>query len=318
MAARSLSGTGGLNRAPRAPTISRPAMRAFLTSIARSPKLHRRVTIAGLVLVGLACVGMLLAVVLSQGRPGWWRTVDRSDPLTAERAEQIEDLFTNQVYKTRPSHSVEVTEWQSGKEAKAALPLDHSATLPLRRLVQASDDWTIRISADDATAWLATRLPKWLANREDRIHWPPEIGELQVQFDGRLVHVGAKVRTAGKSDSASGGGSGPPRQHILSATLWADLRPDGSLWLPARWVYVGRLAVPASWVLGQVRRSGNAYIPEELRRMPETATMLRAFDGEGPIVQNALIKLGDGRRVRILRIAPRDGKLDITCRTEQP
>jgi hypothetical protein len=81
-------------------------------------------------------------------------------------------------------------------------------------------------------------------------------------------------------------------------------------------VSLGRLDIPGPWVIRAVRAQAEHYIPQRLRDLPETRSLFKAFQGESAIVNNAVFKLGDGRRVRVLDIQPKDGVLAITCRTE--
>jgi hypothetical protein len=163
--------------------------------------------------------------------------------------------------------------------------------------------WTIEVKAPEANAWLNCRLPKWLANQKDEFHWPRDVSDVQVEFDRQRITVGARVK-AGE------------RSQVFTATLEPKLERDGRLYMTATWVNVGRLSVPAGWVLGHARRNADQFIPEEFLRLPETELLFRAFAGETAVRNNTVIELGDGRTVRILRIDPEAGKIRITCQTE--
>jgi hypothetical protein len=164
-----------------------------------------------------------------------------------------------------------------------------------------SEPWSFEVTPAQANAWLNVRLPKWLANQKDDFHWPKDLTDLQVEFGPDRITIGARVRSA-KHDQ------------VLSATLRPRLDAAGSLYAPATWVSLGRLAIPADWVLD--RAAAEQYIPRDISRLPETEALLKAFAGEGAVVQRATFRLGDGRRVRILALTPRDGMLRITCQTE--
>ena len=125
----------------------------------------------------------------------------------------------------------------------------------------------------------------------------------------------------GDSEAAGGGGGGGGEGITIAlgsepTTLDPQIREDGSLWMPARWVSVGRLAVPGDWVIDHADRRRDQFIPEDLKDLPETAAMFRAFAGEAPIATDAVVTLGDGRVVRLLEMRPADGRLELTCRTE--
>lgn len=252
--------------------------------IPRWPRIRRWTVGTGLALVAAVTISALLAWALVQEVPVWWRIVRKDDPKTAETALLIENSVWNQIYLSR--------EMAPAADAAAA-DLGPAA------------EWTVSLKAADANAWLNERLPKWLANQHEEAPWPKELEEVQVDFGDGLVRIGAKVRQPGQT-------------RVLSATLQPDLRPDGTLWLPASWVSIGRLAVPADWVLQQAEQRKADFIPAELRDLPETVAMFRGFAGKSPIVQNAVVKLEDGRRVRLLKLRPVNGRLEITCRTERP
>lgn len=164
-----------------------------------------------------------------------------------------------------------------------------------------SDPWSFEVTPAQANAWLNVRLPKWLANQKDDFHWPKDLTDIQVDFGPDRITVGALLH-------------GSAREQVLSATLEPRLDAAGRLFVPARWVSLGRLAIPADWVLDEA--NAEQYIPHDLRKLPETGALIRAFAGDGAVVQRAQFRLGDGRRVRILSIVPREGALLVTCRTE--
>jgi hypothetical protein len=163
------------------------------------------------------------------------------------------------------------------------------------------DAWTVALKPEEANAWLNVRLPKWLANQKDDFHWPRDVSDIQVDFESGLVIIGAKVHAGG-------------RDQVLTATLEPRLDDAGRLFLPARYVNLGRLSIPADWVLD--RAAADQYIPRDLQALPETDALINAFSKGDAVLQQALFRLGDGRRVRILSIAPEDGLLRVTCRTE--
>lgn len=232
--------------------------------------------------VAVSSLAVLASLALIRESPDWWRTVRRDDPRTIRAAQDVEDALMSDFSAVRPTDPSfvpnEPGQWRS-------------------------EPWTIRVEASEANAWLNVRLPKWLANREEEFRWPEEVSELQVDFDQGVLRIGARVRISGQ-------------EQIVSATIRPALADDGSLTAPARWVHVGRLAVPASWVLSAAEGNAARYIPRSVAGLPETDAMLKAFQGLGPVVSNAVVRLGDGRRVRLLRIEPRDGALVLTCQTE--
>jgi hypothetical protein len=73
------------------------------------------------------------------------------------------------------------------------------------------------------------------------------------------------------------------------------------------------LPVPAGWVLAGAGNPSTPYVPESLSALRATADLFRAFAGESPMVREAVVRLGDGRQVRLMRLVAREGWLEITC-----
>src|SRR5690606_19838348 len=130
-----------------------------------------------------------------------------------------------------------------------------------------------------------------------------EIAEVQMNFEGEHIRVGACIRRHG-------------REQYVSATLAHEIREDGSLWLVARRVHLGRVGMPARWVLDEAEGRADELLPEALRGLPEAETVFEIFSGERPFSVDPEIRLGDGRRVRLLRLwALEDGRLGMQFRT---
>jgi hypothetical protein len=247
---------------------------------------------AGIVFISAACSAVLISIGMAQEAPRWWQTADWARPEVGRCAEELENRLLSNVYHARPAVAVQRAPGQSLPPG-AAVAADQPVT------------WTIPVSAADANAWLNARLPKWIRSESDTFEWPEQIEELQVEFRDDRILVGVKVRYA---DSAQ----------YLSATLQPAIREtDGSLWMPAQAVSIGRLPLPASWFLSpQPTVLAQDQIPEELRELPETKSIAQVFSGQIPVTSKPIIKLADGRRVRLLSLTSRDGTLHVTCRTE--
>ena len=232
-----------------------------------------------LVLSGSSLV--LGALALTRSAPTWWRTVLREDPATVKLAESTEKWAMNLAHDSEQ------------------LPLSEQADGVWR-----SDVWTFELTSAEVNAWLNVRLPKWLANQRDEFRWPAELSDVQVEFHDQRITLGARVR-AGE------------RHQVLTATLRPRLEDDGRLYLPAQSVNIGRLSVPAAWVLQPVRANAESYIPRQIRKLPETELFFDAFGGGEPLMQKAVVRLGDGRRIRVLKVQPGDGKIQVVCQTER-
>ncbi len=119
----------------------------------RRPRTLRRF----LLLVPLVVAALVaLAAFLS---PPWWHPPASSDPERLRRAEALEQGLAAEGSRVR------------GAEASA---------------------WNIRILEEDANAWLALRLPRWLAHDRD-LPWPADVACVQVHFRAPdLVDVGVQ------------------------------------------------------------------------------------------------------------------------------
>ena len=173
------------------------------------------------------------------------------------------------------------------------------------------------VTTEQANAWLNVRLERWLADQTEQgvidFRWPEAVKQVQVSFEDGRIHVGAKVNRPGADPGDR------PRPQTVGASLRPEFGQDGSLWLTAERIEIGRLPVPAGWVLGSASSAGEKQMGEvsdELAQLPETQKVIEAFKGERPVISKPVIKLADGRRVRLLSIEPKDGKLVITAQTE--
>jgi hypothetical protein len=241
-------------------------------------RLRRWVIGSGALLAAVVTCAVAVAATLADQAPVWWRTVRGDDPGALARGIEVENRAGNLIYRIRPADTAAPDRYQS-------------------------EVWTVDLSVPEANAWLNARLPGWLASQWDESVWPSEMSEVQVEFREGLIAVGARITLGG-------------RQRYFTATLAPEIRADGSLWLPARWVSVGRLAAPGDWVVDYAGRRRDQFVPEDLRHLPETAAMFRAFAGEAPMARDAVVTLGDGRIVRLLAMIPADGRLQLVCRTE--
>lgn len=270
-----------------------PAVAAVRPSAAsRGRRFPRRRSIligSGLFLAGVITGGVVVAGWLADQRPRWWDPIDASNPSTVAAANAVENGAVDLLSLVRPS-----VERSPG--------------------VLTSEPWTVRLTPEDANAWLAVRLPMWIRNQSDNFRWPSQVAQLQVDFRADDVVLGVRARS-----------------HGVERYLWVSLDPtidaDGALWLRATWVHVGRLSLPASWFLPdeEAAPSGTSpaqptlvtkNIPDDIRALPETEALLAALNGAGPVARNPAIRLADGRRVRIVGVAAEDGALYVTCRTE--
>jgi hypothetical protein len=260
-----------------------------------------RVLVAGtLVLVTLGSIGLLAASAMVQRSPDWWRQVNPADPRTIQSGQNVENGLTTLFHQERPAVMAGGVAATDGETGKADTGLE-DAPEPGRAV---SAEWGFAIKAADANAWLNTRLPAWITRREDLSAWPDEIRQIQVDFRDGVVHIGVEVEAV----------EGVVR--VLSADVRPEVREDGSLWLPAELVRVGALPLPAGVVLRTAREQANELVPVSIRQTSDADVLWEAFLGHAPVARQPVVRLADGRRIRILGLRAQHGVLEVRCRTE--
>lgn len=236
----------------------------------------RRVVGVLVALAGVCGVTFALSWSLTRGQPAWWREPAGDAAAQAAMAQALENGVVSVLSTARPEGAV----------------------------------WVAHVRTEDANAWLASRLPKWLAAQSPPIVWPREVESVQVGFEDGAIYLGARVRTAGDA-------------HYLSVRVEPELRGDGSLWARATSVRIGRLVLPAGLVLSRAGRAstiGSALLSGEdlraaLATAPQAEAAVRALLGGLPVVREPRVRLGDGRTVRLTGVDARDGRLVLTCST---
>ncbi|MEO1716437.1 MAG: hypothetical protein AAFR76_04935 [Planctomycetota bacterium] len=255
-----------------------------------------RVRIAwGFVLAACGVVGVgLFAMTLADSEPRWWSGASLRSIEMAELARRVENGAITHITADHQGATTEAVEWP------------------------------VKLSDDGANAWLNLRLPVWLPRMtaeefEDvydargalverapvgGVRWPESVDEVRVAFvDGRF-RIGARVRT------------GDRRTRVFGATLAPEVRGDGSLWMRATSVSVGRLGLPARLVLGRDGGRLREHLPVSLVDSAEGEAIFTKLAGDAPMFEDAVIRLGDGRRVRLLSLDVQNDSLVAWFRTE--
>lgn len=220
---------------------------------------------------------------LTHAAPSWWRSRRPADPTAIRAAEAVENGLVTQFSSVRPGDpSFQPRPGQSWQ----------------------SEKWSVSLSEADANAWLNERLPKWITTHDAKVRWPEEIQEIQIEMIEGELHVGTKVRTT----------SGP---HVVAMNLRPIVRSDGSLWSPMDGLQLGTIPLPSSLVLDWAERAVVELFPDSHVARTGTQTVLDAFQGKAALVRDPVVKLEGGRRVRLLGVATREGRLELTFRTEK-
>jgi hypothetical protein len=249
-----------------------------------SLRFARPAIVAGaVVLVGLIAVGVLSARSLTRAAPSWWQNTAPSTD-RADRARDLENAAVSQLYLARKP----------------------SADAPAPGLSWQSEPWSVSLRDTDVTAWLTSRLPRWLEGQRGMPEWPDELSQFQVRFDDNAVRVGVRVQSPPGDPNA--------RTRYVSATFIPEIDDRGSLWLRTTWAHMGRLPVPASWIIGD--RADAGLIPANLLQHPDAAAFLNVARADAPLAVDPVATLEDRRRVRLLNLRIRDGRLELTMRTE--
>jgi len=240
---------------------------------------------AGVGLVAVASVGVVAAYLLSGSRPGWWPEIDTRDPAFVESAERVHNGLASELHRSRAGAS-DGALWKS-------------------------EPWRMAVRTGDANAWLAVEMRRWMEDRAaEKARLLGEVGDVVVSFSNGKILAGASVDT-------------PEGQRYLWTTLTPEVDTWGSLWLRAETVHVGRLPMPAMWVLESAASElgdsdqDPSFIPASVADLPETRELIRTLLGERPMLELPVLRLIDGRRVRLLALEPRDGYVEFLCRTER-
>lgn len=226
------------------------------------------------------CVALMLLLVyahnLTRRAPRWWNPTLVVDPALGEAIEM--GLMRHLSAIRQPDPTLKPGEpWRS-------------------------EAWSVSLTEEDANAWLNSRLPKWMMNRGKPVPWPVEIASLQAKFEDGTVRLGVQILDNTESV-------------IAGVSIAPEIREDGSLWLRSSGLDIGSLPAPA-WAIGTARSAYSDSIPEAIRQLPETEAFFGALAGSNAIFPNATIKLDGGRRVRVLSITSKNGRVDLKFRTE--
>ena len=161
-----------------------------------------------------------------------------------------------------------------------------------------SNVWRVSVDVDQANAWLNAKLPAWVESRD--LEWPDKVEQVQADFNDGTITLGARLN----KDAAS---------QIVAASFQLEIRDDGALWIKQPRARAGRLDLPSGWTVSRLRE----WLPPELEESEVMNRALVALAGDGPLFEQARLKLGDGRIVRMLHITSGDNRLLLEAVTER-
>src|SRR5262245_44866853 len=120
----------------------------------RTLRRARRRVVALVAVLSVAVTGGLIALALTHITPAWWGPAAADDAAVTALAAEVENAVVRQITAARPPASGDGP--------------------------YASEPWSVSLQAKDANAWLAARLPRWLANQREGFAWPPNLSSVQV------------------------------------------------------------------------------------------------------------------------------------------
>ncbi|MHC4990443.1 MAG: hypothetical protein ACYTGC_05630 [Planctomycetota bacterium] len=216
---------------------------------------------------------LIVAVVITAGAvglwrltwmaPSWWAPLDPQDQQTARLAERVEYRLAEEAHKVRADPK----------------------------------PWWLEIKQEQINAWLAARLPEWVAHAHG-IQWPAEVGLPQVDVGQDTVRLGLDIET-----------------DVGTRYVVAHLRPsiaDGELSLALNGISFGRLWIPGSSVATAMERLADTEAGRFLDD-PGVKALIGLLEGDQRL--DPTLTLSDGRRVQVLDLRCNRGALLLKAET---
>ena len=212
----------------------------------------------------LGGVGLVIVVgTLTRSVPEWYEPPSAKAPEVIELADRVEYRLVEETQKIRPQE----------------------------------ERWTLRVREPQVNAWLAVRLPDWIAH-EKNLQWPAEVGMPQVHIGDDVISLALPVEVRGF-------------QRVVVAHLVPRIE-GRQLWLQLRGIQLGGISVPGDPipVLSRFVQSGAAgnIDNDDWQRLVDILT------GREPI--DPVLELSDRRRIELLDVRFADGALDLTSQTQ--
>lgn len=154
---------------------------------------------------------------------------------------------------------------------------------------------------EQINAWLATRLPKWIAH-EKNLDWPETLGTPQV----RLRTTGIEFAIPVGANASTGGGR-------VAVVMLELAMTDSMLSVKATGFALGRIGLWGS----PLERARDLAAGSALADVQVFETTVAELLSATATVEPAF-QLADGRRVRLIDVQCGTGSLDLTFITEPP
>lgn len=216
----------------------------------------------------LAVLTLVLAAAvvvweLSWQKPDWWAPPEAGDERVAEVAQQIEYSLIEQAHTVRAEDEL----------------------------------WSVRVHDRHINAWLASRLPSWLAHSQE-LDWPGGFGQPQVRFEPGGVTVAIEL-------------AGNGRQRFVAVRLVPTIAAD-QLRLVVDQVSLGKLTLPGK-PIGEVMARLKEAAPSGFVDDPDIQVAMQwLLEGRS---LDPVARLADGRTVRLVAVLCEEGAVVMRCRT---
>lgn len=223
----------------------------------------RRIALTLLILLGFGAAALWHLSTLG---PRWYAPPDPSDQTVVALADAVEYRLVEEAQKLRPAQD---------------------------------NRWTLRVRESQVNAWLAARLPKWIAHRHGQ-QWPSNLGTPQVRMEPVGVSVAVPV--------VEGAG-----RQVLVARLVPQLAGGQmNVWIES--VALGRIKLRGESMADLVQ-----FLADHIPQLVENANVrpvIAALEQGDSFTPE--FDLSDGRRVRLLNFRLADGWIDFEVVTLPP
>lgn len=218
------------------------------------------------------------AVLLSAGAvlwrmtwlpPAWWSPLNPVDVQAQAMAESVEYGLVEQAQKVRP-------------EAEAP--------------------WAVRVKQEQINAWLASRLPQWLAHERDLV-WPEQVSSPQVRIEPEGMTIGVGIEREGWRGE----------KRFVSARFLPRVE-EGKLMVTLGGVSVGRVTLPGAPATALLKQLEAAAPNATWNREAVSRVVAMLTGGEGI---EAMFRLEDGRLVELTDVELEEGAIVMHCVTMQ-
>ena len=161
-----------------------------------------------------------------------------------------------------------------------------------------ADRWTVRVRQEQINAWLCFKLRKWIEYDRGG-SWPQQLGTPQVRIEPDGLSIAMPIARDAKASAR---------------TLVARLKPRidrGALALELDRVALGRISLPGEPLANLLETLSDA-VPQAT----DDATLKSVLDLIAQRTQiDPVIRLSDGRHVRLIDLRLGEGFIDITAQT---